>query len=108
MFWLDSPLALAGAIVSFGCCQSLMLTPINAILLRVVKDELPRVTAAKAIALSRIFDRIGGISGAALAALLSGWFGYQGAVSALGAIVIVLGLGTIPLLRVFPAIGSKA
>ena len=107
MFRFDSPLALAGAITCFGGGQSLVLAPVTAVLLKIVAQDLPRVAPPKAIALSRIFERIGGIAGAALGAVLSAKLGYQGAVAMLGALVIVVAFGTIPLMRSFSASGGK-
>lgn len=98
MYWFDSPLALALAIISFGLGQSLLLTPVTAVILNIVKTEMPAVQSSRALALSRAFERVGGIIGAALAAVFSAYMGYREAAVVLGALVIVLSLGTLPLL----------
>ena len=99
MYWFNSPVALAIAIVSFGLGQSMLLTPITAVVLHITQVELPAVQSSRALALSRSFERVGGILGAGLAAVFSAYLGYREAAVVLGIIVIVLGLGTIPLLR---------
>ena len=98
MYWFNSPLALAFAIISFGFGQSMLLTPITAVILSIVKAEMPAVEPSRALALSRSFERVGGIIGAGLAAVFSAYMGYREASVILGALVIVLGLGTVPLL----------
>jgi predicted MFS family arabinose efflux permease len=99
MYWFNSPVALAVAIVSFGLGQSMLLTPITAVILHIARIELPAVQTSRALALSRSFERVGGILGAGLAAVFSAYLGYREAAVMLGIIVIVLGLGTVPLLR---------
>ena len=98
MYWFNTPLALAIAIISFGFGQSMLLTPITAVLLHIVKTEMPVVQPSRALALSRSFERVGGILGAGLAAIFSAYMGYSDAAVILGVLVIVLGLGTLPLL----------
>ena len=98
MYWFNTPLALAIAIISFGFGQSMLLTPITAVLLHIVKTEMPVVQPSRALALSRSFERVGGILGAGLAAVFSAYMGYSDAAVILGVLVIVLGLGTLPLL----------
>ena len=98
MYWFNSPLALAFAIITFGLGQSMLLTPITAVILDIVKTEMPAVDASRALALSRSFERVGGIIGAGLAAVFSAYMGYREAAVILGVVVIVIGLGTVPLL----------
>jgi hypothetical protein len=99
MYWFHSPVALAIAIISFGLGQSMLLTPITAVILHITRVELPEVQSSRALALARSFERVGGILGAGLAAVLSASLGYLDAAVMLGVIVIVLGMGTVPLLR---------
>ena len=100
MFWFDSPLALACVILCFGLGQSMLLTPLMTVLLDIVAREIPAVPASRALALARTFERIGGILGAVLAAVFSASLGYREATAVLGLVVLILGLGTLPLLRV--------
>ncbi len=99
MLWLNSPLALAGVILCFGLGQSMLLTPMMTVLLDIVKREMPGVPASRALALARTFERVGGILGAVLAAVLSASLGYRDATAVIGMIVLILGLGTVQLLR---------
>jgi predicted MFS family arabinose efflux permease len=99
MYWFNTPFALAVAIISFGLGQSMLLTPITSVVLHIAKVELPAVQSSRALALSRSFERVGGILGAGLAAVFSAYMGYRDAAVVLGIIVIILGMGTIPLLR---------
>lgn len=99
LFWYASPLILAIAVTSFGIGQSLMLTPVTTLLLHTVKHVLPEVPPSRAIALQRAFERVGGMLGAFLAALLSASFGFVLAAAILGVMATVIGLGTISLLR---------
>jgi predicted MFS family arabinose efflux permease len=108
MYWFNSPIALAVAIISFGLGQSMLLTPITAVILHIVRVELPAVQSSRALALSRSFERVGGILGAGLAAVFSAYLGYREATVVLGVIVIMLGLGTFPLLRSSANKGVKA
>ena len=57
------------------------------------------MSPSRALALARAFERVGGISGAVLAAVLSAALGYRSATALLGIIVLTLGLGTVALLR---------
>jgi MFS family permease len=98
LYWFDSPIALALAIISFGLGQSLLVTPVTAVILNIVQAELPSLQSSRALALSRAVERVGGIFGAALAAVFSAYMGYREASVLLGVLVIFLGLGTIPLL----------
>jgi predicted MFS family arabinose efflux permease/HAMP domain-containing protein len=98
MYWFDSPIALALAIISFGLGQSLLITPVTAVILNIVQTEIPSLQSSRALALSRAVERVGGILGAALAAVFSAYMGYREASVLLGVLVIFLGLGTIPLL----------
>lgn len=98
MYWFDSPIALALAIISFGLGQSLLVTPVTAVILNIVQTEIPALQSSRALALSRAVERVGGIFGAALAAVFSAYMGYREASVLLGVLVIFLGLGTIPLL----------
>lgn len=98
MYWFNSPFSLAIAIISFGLGQSMLLTPITAVVLHIVNIEMPSVQPSRALALSRSFERVGGIIGAGLAAVFSAYMGYRDAAVVLGVLVIVLGLGTVPLL----------
>jgi len=97
MAWFDTPLALAGAITLMGIGQSLVLAPAVSVLLVTAQTELPHIEPAHTLALARTFDRIGGIIGAALVAVLSFRFDYQGIVVWLGIIVILLALGNLGL-----------
>ena len=58
-----------------------------------------RIGVWSALALARAFERVGGIAGAVLAAVLSATLGYRSATALLGIIVLTLGLGTVSLLR---------
>jgi predicted MFS family arabinose efflux permease len=106
MVWFNTPLALAGAITLLGVGQSLVLAPAMAVLLATARTELPHIDPAHTLALARTFDRIGGILGAALVAVLSLRFDYQGTVVWLGIIVILLALGNLGL--AWPGHRSKA
>lgn len=106
MAWFHTPLALAGAITLLGIGQSLVLAPSMAVLLATVRTELPHIDPAHTLALARTFDRIGGIFGAALVAVLSLRFDYQGTAVWLGIIVILLALGNLGL--ALPCLRSKA
>lgn len=99
MIWFNTPLALALVIVCFGLGQSILLTPITTVVLDITARELPLVSPSRALALTRAFERVGGITGAVLAAVLSAALGYRSATAVLGMIVLTLGLGTIALLR---------
>ena len=99
MIWLNTPLALALVIVCFGLGQSILLTPLTTVILDITARELPDVSPSRALALARAFERVGGISGAVLAAVLSAALGYRSATALLGIIVLTLGLGTVALLR---------
>jgi predicted MFS family arabinose efflux permease len=99
MLGFNSPLALAGVILCFGLGQSLLLTPLMTVLLDIVAREMPGVPASRALALARSFERVGGILGAVLAAVFSASLGYRDATAVLGLIVLILGLGTLQLLR---------
>jgi hypothetical protein len=106
MAGFQTPLALAGAITLLGIGQSLVLAPAVSVLLATTKTELPHIEPAHALALARTFDRIGGIFGAALVAVLSLSFDYQGTAVWLGIIVILLALGNLVL--ALPSLRSKA
>jgi predicted MFS family arabinose efflux permease len=97
MAWFHTPLALAGAITLLGIGQSLVLAPTMSVLLATASTELPHIEPAHTLALARTFDRIGGIFGAALVAVLSLRFDYQGTAVCLGIIVTVLALGNLGL-----------
>lgn len=99
MVWFNTPLALAGVILCFGLGQSMLLTPLMTVLLDIVSREMPGVPSSRALSLARAFERVGGILGAVLAALLSASLGYRDATAILGLIVLILGLGTVQLLR---------
>jgi hypothetical protein len=71
---------------------------VTAVILNIVQAELPSLQSSRALALSRAVERVGGIFGAALAAVFSAYMGYREASVLLGVLVIFLGLGTIPLL----------
>jgi predicted MFS family arabinose efflux permease len=97
MAWFHTPLALAGAITLLGIGQSLVLAPAVAVLLDTARIELPDIDPAHTLALARTFDRIGGIFGAALVAVLSIRFDYLETAVCLGIIVTVLALGNLGL-----------
>lgn len=99
MIWFNTPLALAFVIISFGLGQSILLTPLTTVILDITARELPGVPSSRALALSRAFERVGGIVGAILAAVLSAAVGYRSATALLGIVVLTLGVGTILLLR---------
>ena len=99
MIWFNTPLALALVIVCFGLGQSILLTPLTTVILDIAARELPDVSPSRALALARAFERVGGITGAVLAAVLSAALGYRSATALLGIIVLTLGLGTVSLLR---------
>ncbi len=99
MIWFNTPLALALVIVCFGLGQSILLTPLTTVILDIAARELPDVSPSRALALARAFERVGGITGAVLAAVLSATLGYRSATALLGIIVLTLGLGTLSLLR---------
>ena len=99
MIWFNTPLALALVIVCFGLGQSILLTPLTTVILDIAARELPEVSPSRALALARAFERVGGIAGAVLAAVLSAALGYRSATALLGIIVLTLGLGTVSLLR---------
>ena len=99
MIWFNTPLALALVIVCFGLGQSILLTPLTTVILDIAARELPEVSPSRALALARAFERVGGITGAVLAAVLSATLGYRSATALLGIIVLTLGLGTLSLLR---------
>ena len=99
MIWFNTPLALALVIVCFGLGQSILLTPLTTVILDITARELPDVSPSRALALARAFERVGGIAGAVLAAVLSAALGYRSATALLGIIVLTLGLGTVALLR---------
>lgn len=108
MYWFNSPMALAIAIISFGFGQSMLLTPITAVILNIAQIELPAVQPSRVLALARSFERVGGIIGAGLAAVFSAYLGYREAAVILGVLVIVLGFGTVPLLWSVVQKGIKA
>lgn len=95
----DSPMALAAVIICFGLGQSIVITPLTTVILDITARELPGVSPSRALALSRAFERVGGISGAVLAAVFSASLGYRNATALLGVIVLTLGFGTFSLLR---------
>jgi predicted MFS family arabinose efflux permease len=97
MAWFHTPLALAGAITLLGIGQSLVLAPAVSVLLATARTELPHIEPAHTLALARTFDRVGGIFGAALVAILSLRFDYQATAVWLGMIVILLALGNLAL-----------
>ena len=99
MIWFNTPLALALVIICFGLGQSILLTPLTTVILDIAARELPSVSPSRALALARAFERVGGIAGAVLAAVLSAALGYRSATAVLGMIVLTLGLGTFTLLR---------
>ena len=99
MIWFNTPLALALVIVCFGLGQSILLTPLTTVILDIAARELPDVSPSRALSLARAFERVGGITGAVLAAVLSATLGYRSATALLGIIVLTLGLGTLSLLR---------
>lgn len=99
LLWFQSPLVLAAAIVCFGFGQSITQTPVSALLLHIVRSDLPQVPPSRLIGLSRIFERGGSICGAVGAAILAASYGYAPAAAMMGAAALVLGLGTLPLLR---------
>ena len=69
-----------------------------------MQQEAPQVSSAKAISLARMMERVGGIAGTAIAAVLSASLGYRAGAASLGIVVIVIGMGTLPLMRFFPAV----
>lgn len=97
MAWFHTPLALAGAITLLGIGQSMVLAPAVSVLLATARIELPHIEPAHTLALARTFDRVGGIFGAALVAVLSIRFDYQGTAVWLGIIVISLAFGNLGL-----------
>lgn len=97
LFWFDTPYALAVAITCLGLGQSAVLTLAPAILLSITRAELPQVNISHTLSLVRTFDRIGGIFGAALAAIFSLHFEYREATVGLGLVVLVLALGNLGL-----------
>ncbi|CAN5350723.1 hypothetical protein BH11PSE11_BH11PSE11_21990 [soil metagenome] len=105
LWWVNAPWAMALAIICFGLGQSLMQTPVTAETLRIVQAELPQIPSSRAIALSRVFERIGSIIGALLGAILSALLGYGQATAALGAIALLLAVGSLLLLR--PVVRSE-
>ena len=76
-----------------------LLTPLTTVILDIAARELPDASPSRALALARAFERVGGIAGAVLAAVLSATLGYRSATALLGIIVLTLGLGTVSLLR---------
>jgi MFS family permease len=97
LFWFNSPYALAIAIVCLGVGQSAVLTLAPALLLSITRAELPHVMVGHTLSLVRTFDRIGGILGAALAAIFSLLFDYREATVGLGVVALALGLGNVGL-----------
>jgi len=97
LFWFNTPYALAIAIVSLGLGQSAVLTLAPALLLSITRAELPNVMVGHTLSLVRTFDRIGGILGAALAAIFSLLFDYREATVGLGVVALALGLGNLGL-----------
>jgi predicted MFS family arabinose efflux permease len=97
--WFDTPLALALAILCFGFAQSLSTTPATALLLQLVHAEAPQIPATMVVVMQRTVERLGGVCGALLAALFSGWSGYAEAAAGLGLLAIVIALGSLSLLR---------
>jgi predicted MFS family arabinose efflux permease len=97
MAWFHTPLALAGAITLLGIGQSMVLAPAVSVLLATARTELPHIEPAHTLALARTFDRVGGIFGAALVAVLSLRYDYQGTAVWLGIIVILLAFGNLGL-----------
>ena len=100
--WFDTPLGLALAIFCFGLAQSFSITPASALMLQLSEAEAPQVPRTVAISLMRVAERVGGVCGAALAALLSAWLGYAGAAASLGLLTIVIAAGALSLLVVAP------
>ena len=97
LLWLDSPFALALAVVSFGLGQCLVLAPSGDLILTIAKRDCPEWPSTVAISLSRGFERVGGVIGAAIAGTLSVSLSYHTAVGVLGVIAVVISLGTLPL-----------
>jgi MFS family permease len=95
LYWFNSAVALAVAITCLGFGQSMVLSTASSLMLAISKTELPRVSAANTLALGRTFDRIGGVLGAALVALLSLVFDYRMTTVFLGGSVLLLGLGNL-------------
>jgi len=97
LHWFNSAVALAIAITCLGLGQSMVLTMAASVMLAISRSELPHISTAHTLALMRTFDRIGGILGAALVAVLSLLFDYREATVWLGACVLVLVLGNLGL-----------
>jgi hypothetical protein len=89
--------ALAAAIICLGIGQSAVLTLAPSILLKITQLELPQVSISQTLSCVRTFDRIGGILGAAFAAIFSILVDYQEATVGLGIVVLALGLGNLGL-----------
>ncbi len=100
--WSDAPFVLAFAIICLGLGQSAVLTLAPSILLKTVHAELPQVNVSHTLSLVRTFDRIGGILGAALAAILSVRVDYREATVGVGLVVLVITLGNLGLIRRAP------
>jgi MFS family permease len=97
LFWFNTPYALAIAIVCLGVGQSAVLALAPALLLSITRAELPEVATSHTLSLVRTFDRIGGILGAALAAIFSLLVDYREATVGIGIVALVLGLGNLGL-----------
>jgi len=97
LYWFNTASALAAAIICLGIGQSAVLTLAPSILLKITQLELPQVSISQTLSCVRTFDRIGGILGAAFAAIFSILVDYQEATVGLGIVVLALGLGNLGL-----------
>jgi len=97
LYWFNTATALAAAIICLGIGQSAVLTLAPSILLKITQIELPQVSISQTLSFVRTFDRIGGILGAAFAAIFSILVDYREATVGLGIVVLALVLGNLGL-----------
>jgi len=97
LYWFNTATALATAIICLGIGQSAVLTLAPSILLKITQLELPQVNISQTLSFVRTFDRIGGILGAAFAAIFSILVDYREATVGLGIVVLALVLGNLGL-----------
>jgi predicted MFS family arabinose efflux permease len=100
LIWFASPAGLAMAIICFGFGQSIMLTPMLSIVGHVARQEISALAVTKALALARMFERVGGVVGVLLAAVLSATIGYRDACIVLGFLSSILGCGLVVFVQV--------
>jgi predicted MFS family arabinose efflux permease len=98
----ESPGGLAIAIICLGCGQSIIVTPILSIVSDVAQREISSHAVTKALALARMFERVGGVIGVLLAAILSATIGYSDACVVLGLLCSSLACGLLVFVR-FPS-----